>query len=73
MENRPKGTSVLTVLTALHAISSTQATISMQLAELIEATNVQRSDNLVERLSELFQPLFEDMAEIRDLATRRPR
>ncbi len=52
------------ILSALHAISGRQATISMQLAELIDHSTRPQENNLVEQLSELFQPLLKDMAEI---------
>lgn len=70
MSSPVSATNALTVLTELHAISARQAIISTQLGELIEASTMQDSGNLIERLSELFQPLFDDMAEIRRLSQK---
>lgn len=71
MAGTERRTRALEALTALHAISARQAIISTQLGELIELTTKPREGALIERLSELFQPLFKDMAEIRETVKKR--
>lgn len=59
-------------LNVLEKISEQQIGISAQLAELLEHLNTPQETSLIDQLSELLQPLFNDMQVIKQTLASTP-